>query len=73
MRDIRSMPAQPRADSKEFDVGVAVSEALTIALMNVSSTIQVTNTACSGLIAIGVSIQIQQILINLIRNACEAV
>jgi C4-dicarboxylate-specific signal transduction histidine kinase len=72
MRDICNMPWQQPKKSIKFTLSEAISEALTIALMNNSDAIQLTQTGHRAMTVIGDSIQIQQVLINLIRNACEA-
>jgi C4-dicarboxylate-specific signal transduction histidine kinase len=72
VRDIRNTPRGQPSKTIKFNLDEAISEALTIAFLNDSRAIKVIQTGCNGLIVRGESVQIQQVLINLIRNACEA-
>ncbi len=72
MRDIQNMPAIEQAKMAVFNLDAAIREASAIALKGSDHTINLVYSGSRGLQAIGDSVQIQQVVINLIRNACEA-
>ena len=72
MRDIQNMPAIDQAKPAVFNLDSAIREASAIALKGADHAIHLVYSGCHGLKAIGDSVQIQQVIINLIRNACEA-
>lgn len=72
LRDIQNMPAIQQAKPAVFNLDAAIREASAIALKGSDRSINLVFSGCHGLQAIGDSVQIQQVVINLIRNACEA-
>lgn len=72
MRDMRNMPKQEELTSDEFNVDTAVREACAIALKGREQAIDLHYSGGPGFTAVGDRVQIQQVVINLIRNASEA-
>lgn len=72
MRAIQNMPAHQQPKLAVFNLDAAIHQASAIALKGSYHTINLVYSGSHGLQAIGDSVQIQQVMINLIRNACEA-
>jgi two-component system sensor kinase FixL len=72
VRGVRDMTVGRRAEPVEFDLEEAVREACTIALAAAPPDLVRTFAFADGLSAMGDPVQIQQVVINLVRNACEA-
>ena len=72
LRDARSLSAIQQREPTLFDLASAVREACQIALAGGSTKLKLFYDVPEDLHGIGDPIQIQQVVINLIRNACEA-
>lgn len=72
LRDARNLSAIQQREPTLFDLASAVREACRIALAGGSTNLKLFYDVPEDLHGIGDPIQIQQVVINLIRNACEA-
>lgn len=72
MREMRNMPMQEQTKLSVFNLDAAIDEACAIALKGNDHTVNLNYYGCHGLQAFGDPVQIQQVVINLIQNACEA-
>jgi two-component system sensor kinase FixL len=72
LRDARNLSAIEQREPTIFDLASAVREACQIALAGGSTNLKLFYDVPEDLHGIGDPIQIQQVVINLIRNACEA-
>lgn len=72
LRDARNLSAMEQREPTLFDLASAVREACQIALAGRSAHLKLFYDVPEDLHGIGDPIQIQQVVINLIRNACEA-
>jgi two-component system sensor kinase FixL len=72
IRGVRDMPRGRRAQPVPFDLEAAVREAGTIALAGAPPGLEATFACDEGLEAMGDPVQVQQVVINLVRNARDA-
>jgi two-component system sensor kinase FixL len=72
IRGVRDMTRGRRAQPVPFDLEAAVREAGTIALAGAPPGLEATFACDEGLEAMGDPVQVQQVVINLVRNARDA-
>ena len=72
IRSVRNISSGRQRRTTLFDLGDAIRDACAIALAGAPSELTVAYTLRDGLQGVGDLVQIQQVLINLIRNACDA-
>ena len=72
LRAIRRTSVSARRYAVAFDLNGEIAEACRIALAGAHSGLSVRFAMHDGLLGFGDPVQIQQVVINLIRNACEA-
>ena len=72
IRGVRDMTRGRRAQPVPFDLEAAVREAGTIALAGAPPGLEATFACDEGLEAMGDPVQVQQVVINLVRNASDA-
>ncbi|MEI9928557.1 MAG: PAS domain-containing protein [Sphingomonas sp.] len=69
---IRNMTKRGRPQREPFDLRDAVAEAVALVRSGACSGAAIGNDVAAGLAVCGDRIQIQQVIMNLVRNACEA-
>ena len=72
IRNLREMTRRREPVRSAFDLNVAVGECVRLVRATVPSEVEMSEAIADGIIILADRIQIQQVIINLLRNACDA-
>ncbi|WP_421854872.1 PAS domain-containing sensor histidine kinase [Novosphingobium sp.] len=73
IRNVRELTRRRETKRMDFDLQAAVGECVRLVRATVSPGIRITDHIAAGTTMAADRVQIQQVIINLLRNACEAV
>lgn len=72
IRSLRDMARRGSVTQQRLEIGQAIEQAIALARIGACPDVEFHREGGDGLFAVGDPIQIQQVLVNLIRNSCEA-
>jgi two-component system sensor kinase FixL len=73
IRNLREMTRRREPGRSTFDLKLAVDESIRLVRPTAGPDIHITNRIADGVPMVADKVQIQQVVINLVRNACDAV
>ena len=73
IRSLRGMARRGAPTRQRFEIAPAIEQAMTLGALGACEGVFLDRQGGEGLFVVGDPVQIQQVLVNLIRNACEAV
>lgn len=72
IRNIRQFTRRGETTKSVFDLKIAIEESVGLVMTGIYSKIEIAEPSPSGLLVKGNPTQIMQVMVNLLRNACEA-